>query len=146
MSDSRVLLLDDDPLLLQAYQRLLRRRFEVDIAQGPREGLAKLSSAPYAVVVADMLMPGLTGLEVLRQLREFAPTTVGILLTGMNDSAQILEAINQGIVFRFLNKPCPLDQLVRSIEDSLNYHHLLSQREALEPVQRSLPAYLGKIQ
>lgn len=142
MSDSRVLLIDDDPLILQAYQRSLRRKFQVDTAEGPREGLAKIEASQYAVVVADMLMPGMTGLQVLQQLRSQSSQTVGVLLTGMGDYEQALAAINEGVVFRFLTKPCALDQLVRSIEDGLQYHRLRTQNDSLQPMLRVLAQHI----
>ena len=129
MSEARVLLIDDDPLILQAYQRSLRRRFSVDIAEGPREGLDKLAGAGYAVVVVDMLMPGMTGLQLLEQ--KTCKNSVGILLTGMGDYEQALAAINQGVVYRFLTKPCALEMLIQCIFDSLEYHKLLTQHESM---------------
>lgn len=137
-----VLLIDDDPLILQAYQRSLRRRFQVDTAEGPREGLAKIAAREYAVVVADMMMPGMTGLQVLEQVRQLSPQSVGVLLTGMGDYEQALAAINGGVIYRFLTKPCALELLTKSIEDSLQYNRLLTKNDSLQPILRVLADHI----
>lgn len=145
MSAQRVLLIDDDPLILQAYRRSLGRRFTVDIAEGPHDGLAKLRTTACAVVVADMLMPGMTGLQLLEEMRQFSPQTVGVLLSGMGDYQQALASINEGFVYRFLSKPCPTELLVRCIQDSLEYHRLLTQNDSVQTMLRALAQHQARI-
>ncbi len=73
----KILCVDDDPNILQAYQRALRRQFHIDVALGGSEALlAVAQQGPYAVVVADMRMPGINGVELLAQIKESAPNTV----------------------------------------------------------------------
>src|SRR3972149_11542699 len=89
----RILCVDDDPNILQAYQRALRKRFHIEIALGGEEALAAvIHQGPYAVVVSDMRMPGMNGVELLKMVREHAPDTVRMMLTGNADQQTALDA------------------------------------------------------
>jgi len=134
MSDRKILFVDDDENLLAAFQRNFRRRFVFDTAPGGPEGLEFLRTAgPYAVIVADMRMPGMDGVEFLEQARPLAPGAVRIMLTGNADQQTAVDAVNRGQVFRFLNKPCPPDVLVPAIETALQQFDLQEmERELLE--------------
>lgn len=132
--NKKILLVDDDPNVLSGYQRNLRSRFTLDTAAGGEEALAKLeSSGPYALVVADMQMPVLSGLDLLVKVEARAPDTVRMMLTGNADQKTAVDAVNQGHVFRFLNKPCTADSLIRTLEAGLRQYDLVTaERELLE--------------
>ncbi|HYW80723.1 MAG TPA: response regulator, partial [Thermoguttaceae bacterium] len=73
----RILCVDDDPNILLAYQRALRKRFQIEIAMSGAEALTAIKQqGPYAVVVADMRMPGMDGVELLTHVKELAHDTV----------------------------------------------------------------------
>ena len=104
---TRILCVDDDSNILLGYQRALRKQFQIEVALGGEEGLAAVrNQGPYAVIVADMRMPGMDGVELLAKVREIAPDTVRMMLTGNADQQTALEAVNQGHIFRFMTKPC----------------------------------------
>ncbi len=130
----KILFVDDEPNVLAAFQRQLRKQFSVDIAVGPKEGLVALENwRDYAVVVADMRMPEMNGVEFLARVKAFAPDVVRMMLTGNADQTTAIDAINEGNIFRFLNKPCPPDKLTLALEDGLRQHQLLmAERELLE--------------
>lgn len=132
--NQKVLFVDDDANLLDAIQRALRKQFNIDRALGGAEGLQKLASeGPYALVVADMQMPEMSGLEFLRAVRKQAPDTVRIMLTGNSDQKTAVDAVNDGHVFRFLTKPCPPPTLTPAIEAGLAQHRFaMAERELLE--------------
>ncbi len=131
---NKILFIDDDPNLLAAFQRNLRKQFEFDTALGGQEGLDRLrTQGPYALIVVDMRMPGMDGVEFLEQAQKVAPDTVRIMLTGNADQQTAVDAVNRGQVYRFLNKPCPVETLVPAIEDGLKHFEVLRiEREILE--------------
>jgi response regulator RpfG family c-di-GMP phosphodiesterase len=130
----KILFVDDDANILAGFQRQLRRHFEVQTALGPGEGLAALKNwRDYSVVVADMRMPEMNGVEFLVKVRDMAPDLVLMMLTGNADQDTAVEAINQGSIFRFLNKPCPQEVLVSALEAGIRQHELITaERELLE--------------
>ncbi|MFP4657876.1 MAG: HD domain-containing phosphohydrolase [Desulfonatronovibrionaceae bacterium] len=134
MRKEKILFVDDDTNLLDSFKRVLRGEFEVDTAPGPVTGLQKLNkSGPYAVVVADMKMPEMSGIEFLKRVRELFPDTVRIVLTGHGDLQVSIEAINRGRIFRFLTKPCGKEDMLRALEDGVAQYRLIKgEKELLE--------------
>jgi response regulator RpfG family c-di-GMP phosphodiesterase len=130
----KLLFVDDDPNILAAYQRTLRKQYSLDTALGGEEGLSILAkSGPYAVVVSDMRMPGMNGVQFLTQVRESSPDTVRVMLTGQADMQDTILAVNEGNIFRFLTKPCDSERLIRALQDCFaQYHLVIAERELLE--------------
>jgi FixJ family two-component response regulator len=132
----RVLCLDDEPFVLDGLKRFLRLKYDVVTTTEPHDALARLAEdgeKAFSVIVSDMRMPELTGIQVLERAKTVAPDTTRVLLTGDADIHGAVAAINQGHVFRFLLKPCPQHDLLRTIEAATEQHRLvLSERELLE--------------
>lgn len=119
----KVLFVDDEPEVLESYERLLRREFKINIAVGAEKALDAIRSfGPYAVVISDMRMPGMNGAEFLAQVRQHTPETARMLLTGYTDIEAAVAAINQGNIIRFLSKPCEKEQLVEAIKFGLEQY------------------------
>ncbi|MBS2038334.1 response regulator [bacterium] len=152
MDGLKVLIIDDDTRVLGVCEDALSQHFEVEVAEGPRAGLTKiLKGENYAVVVADLMMSGISGLEILRRLKEWSPLTVGILFSGHSDSELALRAINGGEAYRYIRKPCTEQQLVGGVQAGLDYHHLLScqqafLRDTLAPVLQLVGTQLASMQ
>ncbi len=116
----RILIVDDDKCILDALKRQLHSRYEVTTATGGNEAMKLVTSQPpFAVVVCDLRMPGMDGVTLLYLLRQAAPDTLRILLTGQADVESASAAVNQGNIFRFLTKPCPSSTLRRALEDAV---------------------------
>ena len=130
----KILLVDDDRNILSGYQRVLRKSLDMDVAQGGEEALKMLmSQAPFSVVVADMQMPGMNGLELLARAQTLSPETIRIMLTGNTDQKTAADAVNQGQVFRFLTKPCSPQDLAMAIHAGIRQYELIcAERELLE--------------
>lgn len=130
----KILLVDDEANILQGYHRILRHVFEVDTAQSGPEALQSLAErGPYAVIVADMQMPGMSGLDLLEEARVRFPDTTRIMLTGNSDQKTAMDAVNHGQVFRFLTKPCPPEDLELGLRAGLRQHQLVvAEKELLE--------------
>jgi len=136
----RILLVDDDPNVLSGYERTLRGQsrqglqLDVATAQGGEEALERLRElGPVAVVVSDFKMPGMNGTQFLSKVRETAPDTVRIILTGHADLQAAIDAVNEGSVFRFLTKPCSPEVFVAALRSGAEQYRLvLGERELLE--------------
>ena len=129
---ARILLVDDDVNLLASFERNLRRQFTLDTAQGAESALSALSrQGPYAVVVADRQMPGMDGIQLLTTIRDRAPDTVRIMLTGNADLEGTIRVVNEGNIFRFLTKPCPLELLSKALNDALAQYGLVTAEKEL---------------
>ena len=130
----RYLIVDDESNLLEGLQRLLRKGFSVDTATGGEAGLNLLAVAgPFAVVMSDMRMPGMNGVQFLTAVRQRWPETVRLMLTGNADIQTAVDAVNEGCVFRFLTKPCPDDVLKGALQAALAQYQLITaEKELLE--------------
>jgi len=103
----KVLFVDDDDNILASVHRNFHKRYKLDVASGGPQALRAMEEhGPYAVVVADMAMPGMNGIEFLQKAQVLAPDTIRIMFTGHPGPVTLLEAINNGQVFRFVTKPC----------------------------------------
>ncbi len=137
---SNILLVDDDPHLLGAYQRQLRKLYNVHTAQGPEEGLAAFSNHAYAVVVSDMRMPVMNGLQFLARVREISPQTVCVVLTGDAGSISAEKVETSEHIFRFLYKPCSRESLTKCLEEALEEHGRISAEKGNGPSADDEPA------
>jgi response regulator RpfG family c-di-GMP phosphodiesterase len=130
--DNRVLLVDDEPNLLQALRRSLYGKFQIATAVGGSDALTQLrDNGPFAVLVSDMQMPDVNGLDVLREARQLAPETVRIMLTGNVDQQTAVDAVNDGAIFRFVNKPCPAEKLAVVLDSALRQYELVTAEKVL---------------
>jgi response regulator RpfG family c-di-GMP phosphodiesterase len=132
----KILFVDDEPAVLDGYRRLLFREFTIATAVGGGDGLALIAEArqdPYAVVVSDLRMPEMDGIQFLSRVRVISPETVRIALTGYADMQSAIHAVNDGAIFRFLTKPCEKEVLAKGLTAGLLQHRLLvAERELLE--------------
>ncbi|MFH1417727.1 MAG: response regulator, partial [Planctomycetota bacterium] len=128
----KILCVDDDPNILNAYRRGLRRLFEIETAEGGAEGLEAIASqGPFAVVVSDMRMPGMDGIQFLTAVKKRAPESVRIMLTGNADQQTAMDAVNEGSIFRFLTKPCPPEHLAKALTAGIEQYRLITAEKEL---------------
>lgn len=134
MSLDRILVVDDDPNLLDGMQNQLRKLFFIETALGGEDGLQKLAKqAPFAVVVADMRMPGMDGARFLARVRETYPDTVRVMLTGNANLDTAVAAVNKGSIFQFVSKPCPADVMKNVLDASVRQYRLvMAEKDLLE--------------
>ena len=145
MSDT-ILLVDDDVRVVSALQRSLYRDYRIEIAAGPADALDAIAQTSYAVVVSDLQMPGMSGVDLLATVKEASPDTVRILLTGKADLDTAIAAVNEGNVFRFLTKPCPQGLLKRTLDAALAQHWLqISEKGVLRETLMGTVAVLVQI-
>lgn len=132
MSGEKILFVDDELHILDSLKRQLRKRFNVVTAESGQEALEKLKTdGPFSVIVADMRMPKMNGIELLTAVRDLYPDTIRLMLTGNVDQKTAIEAVNQGQIFRFLNKPCPMPVLVTSLALAVRQYKLVTAEKEL---------------
>lgn len=128
----RILFVDDDPLILDGFARIVYREFDASVAEGPEVGLEKVKKqGPFAAVVSDMRMPVMDGAEFLAQVRTLAPDTIRVMLTGYTDMEAAMRAVNEGRIFRFLNKPVTANELTLTLRACVTQYDLLRREKDL---------------
>ena len=121
----RVAFVDDDVDLLAGLRRALHRMglgWELAFHSQPAQALSALRAQPADVVVADIRMPGMNGVELASALAADCPQTVCLVLSGSTDFDLAISSINVGRIFRYLVKPCPTPVLVAAVEAALRRH------------------------
>lgn len=116
----RVLFVDDNQSILAALRRNLRKRFEIETAESGEEGLRILGEGrPFAAVVSDMKMHGMSGIEFLERAANLVPRCVRVMLTGNADQQTAIDAVNRGKVSKILCKPCSVEELARCLDSAI---------------------------
>ncbi len=141
MSDPATLLIaDDDPGLRESLERTLTREgFRVILASDGRGALERLQGGGIDLVVTDLKMPGLTGIEVLRAAKAIAPDVDVILLTAFGTVEEAVKAMKDG-AYDFLTKPFRREQLLKLISKALERRDLIEQNRALKKQLEDLRA------
>jgi DNA-binding NtrC family response regulator len=149
MSKTLIVCVDDDDSMLASVARSLRREpgYDVRTTLNPHEALGWIAAEPVAVLVSDYEMPEMTGAQLAGQAKRIRPETVRILLTGRRSLDVAVDGINQGEIFRFLNKPFE-DRALRAAvgEAVLRNQELLAlsgdrqRRERREQLRKALEA------
>lgn len=128
-----VLIVDDEAPIREALRRALQRQpYQVLEAGCASEAFSLLETQPVDLVLSDYNMPDMTGLELLRQLSLRAPHTIRVLLTGQIEMRQVLEAIDQEVIFHFLHKPWHQSDLLLLIRHGLRHREVLRENERLQ--------------
>lgn len=128
-----LLLVDDEPNILTSLKRLFRRDgYTIVTAESGAEGLAALAAQKVDVIISDQRMPGMTGVEFLREAKALYPDTVRIVLSGYTELQSVTDAINEGAVYRFLTKPWEDAQLREHISKAFEYKELQEENQQLD--------------
>jgi len=134
MNDSiRILCVDDERNVLRAVERLfLDEDYEILSAQSGEEGLLILEREQnIQIVLSDYRMPGMNGVEFLREVCRLRPETVRIVLSGYANTAAVVDAINEGEIYKFISKPWDAEELKSTIQGGLERYSLRRQNELL---------------
>lgn len=131
-SRGTLLLVDDEENILSALKRLLRRDgYSLLTACSGEAGLEILKSQPVDVILSDQRMPGMSGVEFLRQARTLRPETVRMVLSGYTELQSVTSAINEGAIYKFLTKPWDDEQLRGNIAEAFQHKNLADENRRL---------------
>jgi two-component system, NtrC family, sensor kinase len=120
----RILIVDDSSTVRKIFAKALSLRYECHEASSAGEALAQLGAHSFALVITDMIMPGLSGTELLRKITESYPDTAVIMVSGVNQPQRALDAVRLG-AFDYIFKPCDLGVLELTVERALERRSLL---------------------
>jgi two-component system, response regulator PhcR len=126
-----LLVVDDEPDVVHSVHDLLRLEYHVMGATSGRIGLEQLEKQPVHIVMADQRMPDMSGVEFLSQVRRDHPSSVRLLFTGYADIKAVIDAINQGHVYRYIAKPWDPDELQAIIRQAATHFDLVTERSHL---------------
>lgn len=126
-----LLVVDDEPEVLRTLHDLFRREYQVVTFERANDALASLEALDPPVVMSDQRMPGMTGVEFLREVKKRRPEATRLLFTGYADLQAVIEAINQGHVFRYIAKPWDPNELGGIVRQAIDQNKLLVERRRL---------------
>jgi len=126
-----ILLVDDEEEILFSLRGLLRTEFELHTAGSGAEALEILNRHSIHAIMTDQRMPNMTGVELLRRAKAERPEAVRIVFTGYADIKAVIDAVNQGEIYRYLTKPWDPDELVAVFRQACDYYDRLSERRML---------------
>lgn len=134
----QVLYIDDEDNNLSSFKASLRKDFKVWTAIDGHEGLKLAEEMDFEVVIADQRMPGMTGVEFFEKLVKIKPDPIRILLTGYSDIASVIDAINKGEVYRFIDKPWNIEQIKNAIINAADiFYTRLELKEKNEKLKKA---------
>lgn len=135
--ERRILIIDDEEPVCRLFAAALAEHYSCATAASGQEALAHLAREPFALVISDVQMPGLSGIELLRKITEEFPDTAVIMVSGIARTQRVLDAIRLG-AYDYLIKPCELDVLELTVERALERRALLrAARRSKAELERS---------
>lgn len=144
----RILLVDDEPEILTSFSGILKTKYDAYFSESAVEALEIVkNNKPFACIISDFRMPKMNGIEFLTEVMKTNSDTVRILMTGHADFQTVVNAVNEGNIFRFLSKPVPIELLIKTINDSLRQYDLInSEKELLDKTLKGTIKLLIDIQ
>jgi sigma-B regulation protein RsbU (phosphoserine phosphatase) len=131
-SDIQILFVDDEPDILSSLSRFLRREpFKKLFVENGFQALELLETNDISIIVSDLRMPEMNGLELINKVKEHHPGILRLILSGSQDIDQIIESINTGEVFRFIPKPVEPNAFKKILNDAIDFHCLITEHEEL---------------
>ncbi|NPD45885.1 response regulator [Lentimicrobium sp. S6] len=129
--EHNLLVIDDEVEITKSLFRQFRRQYKVFIANSAEEALPILEKEDIQVVLSDQRMPGMSGITFFSAIKDKYPNALKLILTGYSDIEVVIEAINEGQVFRYLTKPWNPVELNLAIEQAFERHELISNNKVL---------------
>jgi len=131
-----ILIVDDEEGIRESLELTLGDDYRVFTAKDAQEGLEILEREPIALVIADQVLPGMTGVEFLEKVIERNPTAIRMMLTGYADVASIVRAVNEGRIYRYIPKPWEPEELRVNVRRALESYSLATENVSLAAALR----------
>lgn len=141
----KILVVDDETANLRLLERLFRASYEVVSAESGQDALEQITRHDIALIISDQRMPGMTGIEFLKKAAEIRPQTVRIMLTGYTDAEALVDAINSGVVYKYITKPWINDDLQYTAKRALQHYETLKAQRQLQSQNERLQSRLAQM-
>ena len=129
---SKILVIDDERSIRNTLKDILEyEKYEVDLAEDGKKGIDKVKQAEYDIVLCDIKMPGIDGIEVLEQLQELSSDTPVVMISGHGNIDTAVESIKKG-AYDFIEKPLDLNRLLITIRNAMDKSSLVSETKILK--------------
>lgn len=145
MSREQILVVDDEPRSLEAVRRTLEEDFDVFLASSADEARRQLQTREIGVILCDQRMPGLSGVEFLKEVRQDWPDCVRIIVSGYSDSQDIIAGVNEAGLYQYLLKPWMPDHLLKVVREAAQARGMQRGIERIETDVRSAPSALRQV-
>lgn len=126
-----ILVVDDEPEMLYSLKGLLRRDFDVHTAGSGAQGMQILQEHEIHIVMTDQRMPEMTGVQLLHRMKSEFPKAMRLIFTGYADIKTVIDAINQGNVFRYVTKPWDPEELIAALRQAGDRYDAIVHRNDL---------------
>jgi response regulator RpfG family c-di-GMP phosphodiesterase len=132
-----ILLVDDEPEILFSLRGLLRHDFDIHTAESGVEALDILTRHQIHVIMSDQRMPDMTGVQLLNRVASAHPQAIRMVFTGYADIKAVIDAVNQGHIYRYITKPWDPDELVSVLRQACTAYDQLAEHQRLLAELRS---------
>lgn len=133
---AKILCVDDDSFNLKAYDRILRSKHLIELANSPIEALEMVRKSNFDCIISDHSMPEMTGLELLKKVSQDSPQTQRILLSAQSDQEIIRQALIEAQVFRHIQKPFVLEELAIAVDQAIELKKLQGEKNSLTQAKK----------
>lgn len=115
----KILYVDDETINLELFRLSFRTDYEIVLAASGKEGLEKFSAEHFDLVVSDLKMPGMNGIEMIQEIKKISPSFPCILLTAFMDPDAMIKAINEALVYKYVLKPWNMAELKQIMMEAI---------------------------
>lgn len=129
----QLLIVDDEERILESLSALLSDRYVVLTARGGDEALRLFKEKRPQLVLTDQRMPGRSGIELLKEMREIEPGSIRMLITGYSDIEVVIQAVNEQILHRYITKPWANEELLAAVEEAAGRYLMENRLAGGEP-------------
>jgi len=134
----KILIVDDEPSNIRLLERIFNRQYQVLCAFSGQEGLELLKQHDVALIICDQRMPLMNGIEFLKLAAEMRPRVVRIVISGYAEVSVLTEAINSGVIYRFVSKPWNNEDLQQTVARALEHFEIIKRQHELEQTNERL--------
>jgi response regulator RpfG family c-di-GMP phosphodiesterase len=147
MGEYTVMFVDDEPYVLESMQRMFHTSpYKVLLAESGEEALELMGRERVDILITDQRMPKMTGIELCHAVKGMYPSTIRIILSGYTDINDLIKAINQGEVYRFLRKPMDMAHMDKIVERAIEQNKVIRAfQHMLEAVNKTGSSYAYQV-